>query len=65
MGCRAGTEISREAIELVFLPTGTNVERGGQYLEFVQQQMQAALMALTGYEANDMVANSRKNPLDA
>ena len=65
MGCRAGTEISREAIDLVFLPTGTNVERGGQYLEFVLQQMQAALMALTGFEANDIVANSRKNPLDA
>ena len=27
--------------------------------------MHAALMALTSYEANDIVANSRKNPLEA
>ena len=27
--------------------------------------MHTALMALTSYEANDIVANSRKNPLDA
>ena len=27
--------------------------------------MQTALMALTSYEANDTVANSRKNPLEA
>ena len=29
------------------------------------QQMHTALMAVTSYEANDIVANSRKNPLDA
>ena len=29
------------------------------------QQMHTALMAPTSYEANDIVANSRKNPLDA
>ena len=29
------------------------------------QQMHTALMALTNYEANDIVANSRKNPLEA
>ena len=28
------------------------------------QQMHTALMALTGYEANDIAANSRKNPLE-
>ena len=36
-----------------------------QNLEFVLQQMHTALMALTSYEANDIVANSRKNPLEA
>ena len=30
-----------------------------QNLEFVLQQMYTALMALTSYEANDTVANSR------
>ena len=34
-------------------------------LEFVLQQMHTALMALTSYEANDTVANSRKKPLEA
>ena len=33
--------------------------------EFVLQQMHTALMTLTSYEANDTVANSRKNPLEA
>ena len=32
-----------------------------QNLEFVLQQMHTALMALTSCEADDMVANSRKN----
>ena len=36
-----------------------------QHLDFVLQQMHAALMALTSYEANDIVANSRKNPSEA
>ena len=31
-------------------------------MEFVLQQMHTALMALTSQEANDIVANSRKNP---
>ena len=60
-----GTEITREAIDLEFLPRNSNVERGAQNLEFVLQQMHTALMALTSYEANDSVANSRKNPLEA
>ena len=53
------TEITTAAIDLEFLPTATNQERGVQNLEFVLQQMHTALMALTSYEANDMVVNSR------
>ena len=34
-----------------------------QNLESVLQQMHTALMALSSYEANDIVAKSRKNPL--
>ena len=34
-------------------------------LKFVLQQMHAALMTLTSREANDIVANSRKNSLEA
>ena len=41
------------------------MDRGVQHLEFVLQQMHTALMALTRYEPNDLVANSRKNPLEA
>ena len=36
-----------------------------QHLEFVVQQMHTAVMTLTSYEANDIVANSRKNPLES
>ena len=56
------TEITTRAIYLEFLPTDTNVDRGVQNLEFVLQQMHTALMALTSYEANGIVANWRKNP---
>ena len=59
------TEITTTAIDLEFLPTELNEDRGVQILEFVLQQMHTALMALTSYEANDIVANSRKNPLEA
>ena len=58
------TEITKTAIDLEFLPTLTNVERGVQNLEFVLQ-MHTALMALTNHEANYIVTNSRKNPLEA
>ena len=58
------TEITTTAIDLEFLPTDTNEDRGVQNLEFVLQQMHTALVALTSYEANDIVANSRKNPLE-
>ena len=59
------TEITTTAIDLEFLPSETNVDRRVQNLEFVLQQMHAALVALTSYEANDTVANSRENPLEA
>ena len=53
------------AIDLEFLPADTNVDRGVQNLVFVLQQMHTAFMALTSYKANDIVANSRANPLEA
>ena len=59
------TEITTITIDLEFLPTDTNEDREVQNLEFVLQQMHTALMALSSYDANDIVANSRKNPLDA
>ena len=59
------TKITQELINLEFLPTVTNVDRGELNQEFVLQQMDTALMALTSYEANDTVTNSRKNPLEA
>ena len=59
------TEITTTAIDLEFLPTDTNEDRRVQNLKFVLQQMHTALMALTSYEANDIVANSRKNPPEA
>ena len=60
-----GMEISRESIDLEFLPNWSNVERSVDNLEFVLQQMHTALMAHTSHEVNDFVANSRKNPLEA
>ena len=58
------TEIET-AIDLEFLPTDANEDRGVHNLEFVLQQMHTALVALTSYATNDIVANSRKNPLEA
>ena len=52
------TEITTTAIDLEFLPTDTNVDRGVQNQEFVLQQVHTALMARTSYEANDILANS-------
>ena len=57
-------EITTELIDLEFLPSSTNVKRGVRNPEFVLQQMHTALMALTDYHSNDIVANSRKNPLE-
>ena len=59
------TEITTTVIDLEFLPTDTNDDRGVQNLEFVLQQMHRAPMALMSCEANDIVSNSRKNPLEA
>ena len=39
------TEMTTTEIDLEFLPTDTNVDRGVQNLEFVLQQMHTALMA--------------------
>ena len=58
-------EITMTVIDLEFLPTNENKDRRVQNLEFVLQQMHTALMARTSCEANDTVANSRKNPLEA
>ena len=65
MGAEQPTEITTTAIDLEFLPTDTNEDRGVQNLVLVLQQMHTALMAFTSCEANDIVANSRKNPLEA
>ena len=58
------TEISLEEVELEFTPILRNTERGVPNLEFVLQQMHTALMAFTRWETNDIVSNSRKNPLE-
>ena len=58
-------EITMTAIDLGFLPTDENKDRGVRNLEFVLQQMCTALMVLTSYEPNDIVPNSRKKPLKA
>ena len=52
------TEITTTAMDLEFLPTDTNEDRGVQNLDFVLQQRHTALKALTSYEANDVVMNS-------
>ena len=57
------TEITTTATDLELLPTDANEDRGVQNLEFALQQMHTALMVLTSFEANDIVANSRTNPL--
>ena len=56
MAAEQPTEITTTAIDLEFLPTDTNEDRGVQNLEFVLQQMHTALKALTSFEANDIVA---------
>ena len=59
------TDITTTASDLEFSPTDTNDNSEEQNLEFVLQQMHTVLVALTSYVANDIVANSRKNPLEA
>ena len=58
-------ERAAEQPKEITMTTDANEDRGVQNLEFVLQQMHTALMALTSYEANDNVVNSRKNPLEA
>ena len=53
-------EVTVEHVELEFTPTTKNVERGVPNSEFVLR----VLVALTSCEAKDIVANSRKNPLE-
>ena len=55
-------EITTTAIDLKFLPTDMNGGRGVRNLEFVLQHMHEMLRTCTSQEANDTVANSRKNP---
>ena len=58
------TEIVGASIEVEF---GDAAEEGREVpnLDFVLAQMHTALMALTHGEANDIVANAKKNPLEA
>ena len=65
LAAEQATEITMTAIDLEFLSTEANVDRGVQNLEFVLQQVHTAPMALTSYEANDIVAISRNNPFEA
>ena len=58
-------EITTTAIDLEFLPTDSNEGRGVRNLELFLQHMHETLMTRTSHEANDIVANSRKNPLEA
>ena len=59
------TEITTTAIDLEFLPTDSNENRGVHNLEFVLQHMHEMLRTRTSPEAKDIVANSRKNQLEA
>ena len=54
------TEISTDFIDREFLPIMTNQERGVQNLADAHNAY-----GITSGEANDIVANSRKNPLEA
>ena len=65
MAAEQPTDITTTAGDLEFLPTDTNDDRGVRNQKFVLQQMPSALMALMSYEANDIVANSQKNPSEA
>ena len=59
------TEITTELINREFLLTATNQGRGVQNLEFILQQMHTMPTDFTSDDANDIAANSRKNPLEA
>ena len=57
-------KVSELMLEESVTPTKTNVERGVSNLGFALQHMHTSFMVLTIYEANDIVANSRKRPLE-
>ena len=52
------TETTVEHVELELTPTTTNVERCVPNVEFVLQQMHAAVMALTIYKATALIAET-------
>ena len=56
--------VIQEEIDLEFACSDERSERGVANQDFVLQQMHTALMALTNHEANGIVANLRKNPLE-
>ena len=58
-------EITTTTIDLEFSPTDSNEGRGVRNLEVILHHMHETLMTCTSQEANDTVANSRKNPLEA
>ena len=58
-------EITTTAIDPEFLPTDSNEGRGVRNLELILQHIHETLTTRTSQEANDIVANSRKNPLEA
>ena len=59
------TEISTELIDREFRSNATDQEREARNLELILQQIHAVLADFTMGEAKDIVANSRKNPLEA
>ena len=61
MSAEQVTEITTEEVELQFTPTVTNTERGGQPEVSVATDAHCP-HGITSYEANDIVANSRKEP---
>ena len=64
-GAEQTMEITTTAIDLEFLPTESNGGGGVRNLEFVlQQRVHEMLRTRTSQEANDIVANSLKNPLE-
>ena len=64
VGCRSD-DGNHDDRDLEFSPTDTNKGRGVRNLMFVLQRMHEMLRTCTSQEANDIVANSRKNPLEA
>ena len=58
-------EITQAAIDSEFGDAELDAERYVEGREAVCQRMHTALMSLTHGEAGDIVANSRKNPLEA